>query len=118
MGILYKNPNPIRMKTVSEITQEDYDQFVSFIGKTDWTTNEMNSVVSISRLYVNPRTPSCLTCSSYFRESLNNVRAFFLNNRAEMELILSNKQQPESSINITEEPQNGKKVTTKRSKKG
>jgi hypothetical protein len=88
--IIYKNPHP--MKTVKDITQEEFDLFVKYKAQYEWTNNDMMGVVNLSRMYVNPRTPSCLSCSNSFRETLNTLRSFYLNNKDEMERILLEKQ--------------------------
>lgn len=89
MPVLYKNPNP--MKKYTEITREEFELLKTFHRKTEWTTDEMNTVVNLNRTYVNPRTPGCLTCSGSFRDTLTQLRSFYLHYKDEIEKNLQQK---------------------------
>lgn len=74
------------MKNWKELTQEEYEQLKDIKTRIDWDKDKMMGVVNISLQYINPATPSCLSCSSSFRETLNNVRSFYLLHKDEWEL--------------------------------
>jgi hypothetical protein len=74
------------MKKWTEVTQEEYEQLKDIKSRIDWNKDQMAGVVNISLQYINPATPSCLSCSHSFRETLNNVRSFYLLHKDEWEL--------------------------------
>lgn len=89
MPILYQN-KPNIMKNWTEITKEEFEYLKKIKTQYEWTNNDMMGVVNFSKTYVNPRTPSCLSCSGNFRETLNSVREYYLLHKDEIEQNLNN----------------------------
>ena len=82
------------MKDYKEITREEFNQFVQIKKQIEFTKDEMMGIVNISRLYVNRFTPSCISCSNSFRDTINGVRSFYLQYKDEWEKILAEKENP------------------------
>jgi hypothetical protein len=82
------------MKDYNEITREEFYKFKHIKAQIEFTQNEMMGIVNLSRLYVNRFTPSCISCSNSFRETINGVRSFYLQHKDEWEKILAEKENP------------------------
>ena len=92
--ILYKNPNPIRMKKSSEVTREELT-FLQYIKENiSFNQDEMMGIVNFSRLYINPHTPNCLNCQGTFMDTLGWVRSFYLQYKDEIDARLTLAEKP------------------------
>jgi hypothetical protein len=88
MALAYSNykKQKLNMKDWKELTHEEFNQLKDIKARLDWTKDSMMGVVNISKQYINQATPDCLSCSGNFRETLNNVRSFYLLHKDEWEL--------------------------------
>ena len=74
------------MKDWKELTKEEFELLKEYKTKTDFDKNSMMSVVNLTRQYVDPRVPDCLSCSGSFRDTINKLRSFYLLHKDEWEL--------------------------------
>lgn len=95
------------MQKHTDVTQEELDQ-MAFIHKAlSFSKDEAMGIVNLSRKYVNPHTPDCLSCSSNLRDAKNALCSFYLLYKDEIQVRLA-----QEVINSTIE----KATTTKKKK--
>lgn len=96
------------MKKYTDITPEEYEHLKRIHRQTEWTNDEMMAVVNLNKAYVNPRTPGCLTCSGSFRDTLNELRSFYLHYKEQIEENLK-KKTSEVTVDYTDITKTNKK---------
>ena len=98
MPILYsikeKNMNNENWKTV---TAEHFAAIKKHHKLMSYTNDDLNELVMLVRLYVDPRQASCLTCHNNVREAKNKLNGFYVKYKDLIEQNL-NTTQPQPQI--------------------
>lgn len=82
------------MKTISEITREEFDTFKAHKKKFEYTLDEANTLVNLTRTYVNSGAPSCLTCGDSLRKTKTMANEWLITNTDKIEAILLEREKP------------------------
>lgn len=88
------------MRTWKEITREEFDRMTEYKTRYEWDNNKMADVVNLSRAFVNPHTPTCLTCHSSFRETINNLRSWYLQYKDQIEQMFAEQDAKTTKKNV------------------
>lgn len=74
--------------TFKDVTQEEYDTILRWKGQISYTQDELMGMVNMNRKYVNPRTPSCLSCQGSMRTTKGELMSWFIFNQDNIKLNL------------------------------
>jgi hypothetical protein len=80
------------MKTLEEITREEFNQMEKHHKQYMYTEAEAMEVVNLVRFYINSRQPSCMSCSNSLREAKTMLNEFYLANKDKMIQILTERE--------------------------
>jgi len=78
------------MSNPEEVTQEEFDKMKLHHRKYDYTNVEAIEVVNLVRKYINPRCPTCVTCTSNLRDVKKELNTFYLFHKESIEKRLAN----------------------------
>jgi len=78
------------MSNPEEVTQEEFDKMKLHHRKYDYTNVEAIEVVNLVRKYINPRCPTCVTCTSNLRDVKKELNTFYLFHKESIEKRLTN----------------------------
>lgn len=79
---LNKKTKPNNMEPLTSITQQQYDNLKRYHKAISYNQDELADMVNINRLFVNPLTPSCLSCQGSMRKTKGELMSWFLENEA------------------------------------
>ena len=96
------------MKDWKELTQEEFNSLKQWKGQIAYTESEMMGLINLSRAFINPRTPTCLSCSSNMRDTKEKLMSWYLSHKEEWEQMFA---APEAIETIT--PKTNGKAKTK-----
>jgi len=66
------------MEKYTEITKEEYLLMKKYHRQFAFSKDEAMDIVNMNRKYVNPNTPSCMSCHSNLRTAKNELMTFYL----------------------------------------
>ncbi len=87
--IIFNKQQTTNMKDWKELTREEFDNLGRWKVQMAYTADELMGMVNLSRAFVNPRTPSCLTCASNSRETKEKLMSFYLQHKEEWEIMFA-----------------------------
>jgi len=97
MPLAFTNYNPNtkpNMEPYTSVTREEFNNMIKWHRQTEYTNDELMALVNMNRKYVNPRTPTCLSCRGNLRETKNQLMSFYLEHKEQIELNLAEKENP------------------------